>query len=59
MLTESFCSADRTFRIEERGVDGVVRGRYGYYDPSGKFRIVNYSAHPEHGFQAEGNFGPK
>lgn len=51
--------ADRTFRIEERGVDGVVRGRYGYYDPSGKFRIVNYSAHPEHGFQAEGNFGPK
>lgn len=50
--------ADRTFRIEERDAAGIVHGRYGYYDPSGKFRIVNYSAHPEHGFQAEGNFAP-
>jgi len=50
---------DRTFRFEERDQYGVVHGRYGYYDQTGKFRIVNYSAHPEHGFKAEGDFGPK
>lgn len=44
------CRPDRTFRIEERDAAGVIHGRYGFYDPSGKFRIVNYSAHPEHGF---------
>ncbi|XP_032777566.2 uncharacterized protein LOC116916426 [Daphnia magna] len=42
--------ADRTFRIEERDNSGVIHGRYGYYDPSGKFRVVNYKAHPESGF---------
>jgi len=51
--------ADRTFRFEERDSAGIVHGRYGYYDPSGKFRIVNYSAHPEHGFSAANNFGTK
>jgi len=50
---------NRTFRFEERDQYGVVHGRYGYYDQTGKFRIVNYSAHPEHGFKAEGDFGPK
>jgi len=50
---------DRKFRFEERDAYGVVNGRYGYYDQTGKFRIVNYSAHPEHGFKAEGDFGPK
>lgn len=51
--------AHRVFRIEERDAEGIIHGRYGYYDPTGKFRIVNYSAHPKYGFQAEGDFGPK
>lgn len=54
-----FHRADRTFRFEEKDAEGVIHGRYGYYDPTGKFRIVNYSAHPKHGFQAEGNYAPK
>lgn len=44
------------FRFEERDSTGSVNGRYGYYDQTGKLRIVNYSAHPEHGFHAEGDF---
>lgn len=51
--------ANRVFRIEEKDGYGIVHGRYGYYDSHGKLRIVNYTAHPEHGFSAEGNFGPK
>jgi hypothetical protein len=34
-----------------------VKGHYGFYNKHGKLQIVNYSAHPEHGFQADGNFG--
>ncbi len=52
------CRADRVFRIEEKDAAGVIHGRYGFYDPSGIFRIVNYSAHPEHGFKSDSNIGP-
>ena len=41
------------FRYEERDAYGTVHGRYGYYDKHGKLQIVNYSAHPEHGFSTD------
>lgn len=44
---------NRQFRYEERDNDGLVKGHYGYMDRAGKLRVVNYSAHPEHGFRAE------
>ncbi|XP_060801176.1 uncharacterized protein LOC106137769 isoform X2 [Amyelois transitella] len=44
---------NRQFRYEERDNDGTVRGHYGYMDKRGKLRVVNYRAHPEHGFQAD------
>ncbi|XP_035775943.1 uncharacterized protein LOC118457986 isoform X2 [Anopheles albimanus] len=44
---------NRQFHIEERDAAGNVRGSYGYYMRSGKFRIVNYSSSPETGFRIE------
>ncbi|XP_059062188.1 uncharacterized protein LOC131855001 [Achroia grisella] len=44
---------NRQFRYEERDNDGIVKGHYGYMDKRGKLRVVNYRAHPEHGFQAD------
>ncbi|KAL4710455.1 hypothetical protein ACJJTC_008857 [Scirpophaga incertulas] len=43
---------NRQFRYEERDNDGLVRGHYGYMDKFGKLRVVNYSAHPDYGFEA-------
>lgn len=34
----------QSFREEERRRDGVVRGRYGYVEPSGALRVVEYRA---------------
>ncbi|XP_018023966.1 glutactin-like [Hyalella azteca] len=42
----------RQFRYEERDNHGAVKGRYGYYDSHGKLQMYNYSAHPEHGYEA-------
>jgi hypothetical protein len=53
----SFFRYNRQFKFEEKDGYGVVHGRYGYYDKSGKMKIVNYTAHPKHGFAAEGEFG--
>jgi hypothetical protein len=55
----SFCvhRHNRQFRYEERDTHGHVKGHYGFYNKHGKLQIVNYSAHPEHGFHADGNFG--
>lgn len=50
---------NRQFRYEERDNYGVLHGRYGYYDQSGKLQIVNYSADPKLGFRAEGENVPK
>ncbi|XP_066138179.1 uncharacterized protein [Euwallacea fornicatus] len=44
---------NRQFRFEERDREGVVKGQYGYYDTKGKFRMMNYFAHPETGFRME------
>ncbi|XP_027227459.2 uncharacterized protein [Penaeus vannamei] len=44
---------NRQFRYEERDGYGQVHGRYGFYDKDGKLQVVNYSAHPEHGFSAD------
>ncbi|XP_076315696.1 adult-specific rigid cuticular protein 11.9-like isoform X2 [Tachypleus tridentatus] len=35
-----------SFHHEERDDNGIVRGRYGYTDPYGKLRIVQYEAGP-------------
>lgn len=51
------CSKNRQFRFEERDNDGYVKGHYGFYDKHGKLQVVNYDAHPHHGFHAEGSFG--
>lgn len=43
--------------MEYKDADGVVRGRYGYTDPNGKLRVVEYEAGPN-GFVARGDVGP-
>ena len=50
---------NRQFRYEERDANGVLHGRYGYYDQEGKLQIVNYTADPVKGFHAEGDHVPK
>ena len=55
----SYHRHNRQFRYEERDNNGVVHGRYGYYDQYGKLNIVNYTADPYKGFHAEGEHVPK
>merc|ERR1719342_771969 len=50
---------NRQFRYEERDNKGVVHGRYGYYDQTGKLQIINYTADPYTGFHAEGEHVPR
>eukprot|EP00095_Tigriopus_kingsejongensis_P010748 maker-scaffold277_size226016-snap-gene-0.26 protein:Tk10748 transcript:maker-scaffold277_size226016-snap-gene-0.26-mRNA-1 annotation:"tpa: cuticle protein" len=49
---------NRQFRYEERDGSGFVKGRYGFFDTYGKLQVVNYEAHPEKGFHAEGAHVP-
>lgn len=49
---------NRQFRYEERDGAGYVKGRYGFFDKYGKLQVVNYEAHPEKGFHAEGAHVP-
>ncbi|GFY23285.1 uncharacterized protein TNCV_3939811 [Trichonephila clavipes] len=35
---------NQSFRQEERGPEGEVKGRYGYVEPSGALRVVEYRA---------------
>ncbi|XP_055597948.1 uncharacterized protein LOC129747667 isoform X2 [Uranotaenia lowii] len=44
---------NRQFHVEERDDHGNVKGRYGYFTRSGKFRIVKYTSSPENGFRIE------
>ncbi|ODN00306.1 hypothetical protein Ocin01_06375 [Orchesella cincta] len=44
---------NRIFRFEEKDGKGYVTGKYGFYDKSGKLNIINYQAHPKHGYHAE------
>ncbi|XP_050306988.1 uncharacterized protein LOC126743807 [Anthonomus grandis grandis] len=44
---------NRQYRFEERDKEGVVKGQFGYFDKEGKFRVMNYRAHPEHGYHME------
>lgn len=37
--------------MEERLRDGSVKGRYGFYDPKGKLRVIGYVAGPHSGYQ--------
>jgi len=50
---------NRQFRYESRDGNGVLQGRYGYYDQEGKLQIVNYRADPQTGFHADGDHVPK
>lgn len=45
------------FREEQRDALGYVTGKYGYIDPYGKLRVVNYRAGPD-GYHAYGDVGP-
>lgn len=45
------------FREEQRDSLGYVTGKYGYIDPYGKLRVVNYRAGPD-GYHAYGDVGP-
>merc|ERR1712127_667491 len=49
--TYGFEGADGTYEIETRLADGQVRGKYGYYDPTGQLREASYGASSEGGFQ--------
>lgn len=46
------------WREERREADGTVVGKYGYVDPNGEERVVEYRANPDTGFQASGDTGP-
>ncbi|XP_035212730.1 uncharacterized protein LOC118186709 [Stegodyphus dumicola] len=46
-----------SLHMEYRDANGIVRGRYGYTDPRGKLRVVEYEAGPD-GFKARGDVGP-
>lgn len=47
----------KMFREEQRAASGQVTGKYGYVDPYGHMRIVQYEAGPQ-GFIARGDVGP-
>ena len=61
-MTTFICTAEydknRTcpLQIETRFATGEVKGKYGYVDPTGQLREVEYGASPERGFEprAEG-----
>lgn len=44
-------------REERREADGTIVGKYGYIDPNGEERVVEYRADPEN-FSASGAIGP-
>lgn len=52
--TYGYESGDGTYKIETRYATGEVKGKYGYYDPTGLFREVEYGAAPELGFVPQG-----
>ena len=53
--TYGYESGDGTYKIETRYATGEVKGKYGYYDPTGLFREVEYGAAPELGFMPSGD----
>lgn len=53
MLTDAL----RCRREERREADGTIVGKYGYVDPNGEERVVEYRADPEN-FSATGAIGP-
>jgi len=54
--TYGYESGDGSYKIETRYATGEVKGKYGYYDDTGRLREVEYGAAPERGFEprAEG-----
>jgi hypothetical protein len=53
--TYGYESGDGTYKIEQRYATGEVKGKYGYYDPTGLLREVEYGAAPEMGFMSQGS----
>eukprot|EP00095_Tigriopus_kingsejongensis_P008745 maker-scaffold92_size382268-snap-gene-1.17 protein:Tk08745 transcript:maker-scaffold92_size382268-snap-gene-1.17-mRNA-1 annotation:"PREDICTED: uncharacterized protein LOC103514108" len=49
--TYGYEGGDGTYKLETRYVSGEVQGKYGYYDPTGELREVEYGATPERGFE--------
>jgi len=43
--TYGYESGDGTYKIETRFANGEVKGKYGYYDDTGKFRQVEWRPH--------------
>jgi len=54
--TYGYESGDGSYKIETRYATGEVKGKYGYYDDTGRLREVEYGAAPDRGFEprAEG-----
>lgn len=46
-------SRGRQFRVERRGADGSVIGKYGYIDDDGQMHLTKYRASADEGFKAE------
>ncbi|XP_067127692.1 uncharacterized protein [Centruroides vittatus] len=40
------------FREETKAPDGSIVGKYGYVDPTGQLRVINYRSAPQKGFEA-------
>ncbi|TRY72981.1 hypothetical protein TCAL_03370 [Tigriopus californicus] len=49
--TYGYESGDGSYKLETRYTSGDVQGKYGYYDPTGQLREVEYGATPERGFE--------
>ena len=53
--TYGYESGDGTYKLETRFANGEVKGKYGYYDPTGELREVEYGAGSNGGFEPKAN----
>merc|ERR1712071_161559 len=53
--TYGYEAADGSFRVENRDVDGTVKGKFGYVDEFGEVKVVEYAAGRASGFNPQGD----
>ncbi|KAK2721323.1 uncharacterized protein LOC136035722 [Artemia franciscana] len=56
--TFGYEAGDGTFKVETRDPRGNITGRYGYVDPEGYLKVVDYAAGTNTGFNAKANHIP-
>jgi len=56
--TFGYEAADGTFKVETRDARGNINGRYGFVDPEGNLKVVDYTAGNDAGFVAKADHIP-